>query len=494
MATSQFNIKTAEQYRDDFLRSVKNALITQSGIENPNVSYGTDHYIYGTAIGKIAELAGLNILAAADAQMADTATGEDLYRIGRIYNLSLKPAGTSVGSIVLRSSQDALGITSGQQLIDPQGLRYQVNIGGIFDNGDSIKIVSIDTGTGTNLAAGTVLRWVSPPAFVSPTALVATGGLTGGVDAETDEGLRTRILNRIRYPIGGGNWVQFADIAEKSSVSVQKAFVFPAFNGPSTVQVCVVRNVTATNKDRDVDTTIISTDINPALQAEVFEGIELLTTTPTNIPTNVSIGLSLPAATSATPAGPGGGWLDGEPFPVYDADGYAQVYSVTSTTVFTVYSDVAPQAGVSRFVFVNPDNFKIYHTKVLSYVAGPVSNTYTVTVDTPCIGIAVGTWVFPDALNADTYIAALLEIFAQLGPGQITNLASLLPFAYRRPYVSDSFPSDIGPSILKFIVNAGDEIQDVQYLYRSGTSPAIPSSVMDGPNILVPQLIGFYPI
>jgi len=490
---SDFITKTAEQYRNDFLNFVRAGLITRLGIQNPNVSFGTDHYLIGEAIGQIAYNAAQNGVAKADQQMVDTAIGEDLYRIGRIYNLSLRPAGPSTGALVLSSSLSPLGITSGQQLIDAQGLRYQVNIGGSFSNGGEIKIISIDTGSGTNISEGTVLRWVSPPAFVNPTALVSVGGLTGGVDAEDDEGLRDRILSRIRYPIGGGNWAQFADAAEKSSTSVQKAFVFPAYNGPSTVQVCVVRKPTATNKNRNVDSLIVSNTVKPAVQAIVFEGINIAVTTPTNQATDVSIGLSLPASPSASIPGPGGGWLDGSPWPTYSSLGYAEIYSVTTTTEFVVYADQEPLDGVSRFVFVNPSTFKITHSKVISH--GDLGgNKWFVRVDTPCVGITVGCWLFPDAVNIDTYIEALLNIFVELGPGQISDFAGTLPTSYRRPYVSDSFPSDIGPSVLKFLVKTSEEILDVQYLYVSDTTPNLPADVDNGPAILVPQLIGFYPL
>ena len=485
-----FQHKTSDQYRDDFLRSVSNGLQLIAGIQNPNVSYGTDHYIIGTAIGKLAELASYNAIVAADAQMADTAVGEDLYRIAKIYDLALKPAGGSAGSLVLTSSNTA-AVSSGQQLIDPTGLRYQVAVGGSYADSDQILITSIDTGSGTNIAAGTSLRWVSPPAFVAPTALVATGGMTGGVDAEDDEGLRARLLERLRNPAGGGNWSQFAKAAESSSTAVQKAFVYPAYNGPSTVMVAVVTAPTKTNKNRNVNSLIVNGTVKPAVQSIVFEGVEIMVTTVQNQTTDVAIGLALPASASTSPPGPGGGWLDGTPWP--DSTPNSAVYAMTDNQHLTVYSISAPLAGVSRFIYID-SNWNIYHRKVVSYVPGPLSNLWTITVDSPCPGIQVGDWISPDAVNMDTYVAGLLNVFGKLGPGEITTNASLLPYAYRRPYTSTDWRSDIGPSILKFISNLGAEILDVRYLVASSTSPSIPTLVTDGPKILVPRHVGFYAI
>lgn len=489
MAT-KFKTKTAAQFRDDFLRSVRNGLITVVGIPNPNVSFGTDHYIIAEAIGKIAELASFNAITAADAQMADTATGEDLIRIGTIYGLSLKPAGSSAGNIILDSTQ-TVGIVNGQQLIDPNGLRYQISVGGIYADDSSVPLSSIDIGSGTNLAAGTVLRWVSPPAFVGPTALVATGGLIGGVDAESEENFRARILNRLRHPIGGGNWPQFAALAENSSTAVQKAYVYPAFNGPSTVQTCVISAPTDTNKNRDVNALIVTGTVTPAVVAGVFEGIEVTITTCVNIDADVSIGLTIPDSTSASPPGPGGGWLDGTPWPtpVDTTTNGANITAVTNSTTFTVNSAVAPTDNISQFIFIT-DDWQIIHSKVLFHTG---SGPYNVTVETPCTGIAVGDWIFPDAVKMETYVNGLLQVFGNLGPGEITDIEGLLPHAFRRPRPTESNPSDIGPSILKFISNLGDEVLDVRYLYTPIISPPLPSNVFNGPNILVPKRIAFYP-
>ena len=497
--STKFKYKTSDDYREDFLRSISNALQTIAGISNPNVSYGTDHYIIGDAIGKIAELAAYNGIVAADAQMADTATGVDLYRIASVYGLSLRPAGGSAGYLVL-SASNAVGLISGLQLIDPSGLKYQVSVGGTYNPGDSVPITSIDTGTAVNVAAGVILRWVSPPAYVDPKSPVGVGGLTGGANAESDEGLRDRLLSVLRSPPGGGNWAQLASSAETSSSSVQKAFVYPAYNGPSTVLVAVAGVPSSTNKNRNVNSLVVSGTIKPAIQSIIFEGVELRTTTVQNYPASVSIGLSLPSAKTASPPGPGGGWLDGNPFPYSTANApniTSAVYSVASTTSFKVFSDLAPSAGVSHIVYVD-SNWNTYHAKVLSYNPSPTVvggfNVWDIVVDTPLIGITTGSWIFPDALNMNSYISSLLSVFASLGPGQLTTNSNLLPYAYRRPYVADSWSTDLDTSVLKFLLNIGDEVRYVNYLYKSVNSPPTPSDVTQGPYILVPSQIAFYPI
>jgi hypothetical protein len=253
--------------------------------------------------------------------------------------LSYRNAGPSTGSIVLASTiTTKVGIPSGAQLIDANGLTYQVLVGGQFLNGATIDIESVDTGESTNLDAGAVLRWTAPPEFVQPTALVGSGGLTGGVDKETEEGLRGRLLDRYRNPPNGVNSAALNIAVEASSSAVQKCFAFPACNGPSTVHLAAVGAPSATNKSRIVNPIVMSTKVVPGGVGAVPEYAECVVTTVQDYPTNVSIGLSLPSSKTASPAGPGGGWLDGNPFPVLASPGYVEVLDVILSTNIQVAS------------------------------------------------------------------------------------------------------------------------------------------------------------
>lgn len=487
----EITVKTAEDIRDDYLRTIKEGLIN-IGIANPNVSEGTLDYVRGTAIGQFGALLYQNISLKADAQMADTAQEEDLIRIANIYNLGLRSAGPSSGNLLLDASiSSAIVIPTGSQLIDDKGLSYEVTIGGSYSDGEEIPITAIDTGAATNLAAGKTLRWVSPPPFVSATATVAEGGLTGGVDQETYEGLRTRVLEKIRNPPGGGNWSQLNQAAEDSTVAVQKSFAFPACNGPATVHIAVVSAPTEFDKSRDVNGLVLSSKVTPAIQAVVPEYFELLVTTVENQYTDVAIGISIPSATTASPPGTGGGWLDANPWPVYTSVNYSQVTAVTSSTQFTVTANVAPIVGTSQICWVSPLDWKLYRGTVLSYTGSNPS--YTITIDTAFTGITTGCFIFPDAELMQDYVDTLLEAFANLGPGQKTNLSGVLPRAYRRPLTTESWPSDLNDQVLRRLTDNNDTILSASYNYRSSSSPSLPALITDDPYILVPRNLGFYP-
>jgi uncharacterized phage protein gp47/JayE len=499
MATtiSALSIKSIEKIRDDYLRTYRNALIRR-GIPNPDVSEGTEIYGRATALAQQIYIASANVPIAADAQMPDTAQADDLARIAKLYDLFLRPAGPSAGALVLSATvSSAIGIVQGAQLIDSAGQSYEIATGGQYSSGKPIPIASLATGAGTNLPAGSVLRWVAPPAFVTATALVATGGLTGGVDPETYEGLRARLLERLKSPPNGVNWPSATKAAEDASTAVQKAFAFPAANGPSTMHVAVVRSATSTNKNRDVDALVLANTITPAVLAAFPEFVEVVVTTVQNSPVSISLGLALPTSDQASPPGPGGGWTDADPFPVYASLGYTGATSVTTSTRFTVLSDVAPIAG-SQVCWVSTDDWQLRTAKVVSV---PVASapSYTIIIDTPFVSgngvvIAPGDFIFPNAERMAAYVEAALDGFNQMGPYEKTSAAGLLPRALRRPVATSSWPSTLKRPFLRNLTDAGDEVFDVQYLYQSAVTPSLPSSISQGPFIFTPAQIGFYPI
>lgn len=492
----QLKIKSVEEIRDDYLRTYRNGLIKR-GIADPNVSEGTEAYTKATALAQQVYVASANVPLAANAQMADSALGDDLSRVAAIYKLALRPPGPSAGPLVLAASvTSSIAIPGGAGLIDPSGLAYTVVTGGSYAAGQSIPIASTDTGAATNLTAGTVLRWVSPPPYVNTTALVGIGGLTGGIDAEDIEGLRARVLERLQNPPNGTNWASIVAATEGASTAVQKAFAFPACNGPSTVHVCAARAPTATNKNRDIDGTVLAGTIVPAVGAAFPEFVDVLVTGAQNYPVSLAIGLSLPLSTKAVPAGSGGGWVDAQPWPFVASLGYANAVFIDYSTAFTVASDL-PAAVGSTICWLSTDDWQLRTAKVVTCSSG--GSPYYITIDTAFVSnngvlIAAGDFVFPYAENMATYVKAVLDGFAKLGPGEKTASSSLLPRAYRRPLVSQAWPASLQRQFLRGLTDSGEEVADVDYLYRSITTPPLPALITAGPFILVPSQVGLYPL
>lgn len=499
-AIRSFVVKTRDEIRDDILRVKRSALIAR-GVPSPNVSPKSDAYGEAEAIANELVVVESNAVVASDDLMPDTATGPGLDRWLSSVGLSRRPAAGSVGGIVFDATAASL-VSLGQQLLDGAGLTYEVTVGGTYSDGDIIPTAAIDTGAATNHDEGDALRWVgTPPAYAAPTALVAAGGLTGGTETEDDETARSRLLGRMQNPPAAGNWQQCVEFAEAASPAVQKGFWYPAAQGPSSTHGAVVGYATAANKNRDVAAVTMSSVVVPYVIGLLAEHADATVTTVTNVPTDVSIGLSLPAAPTASPPGPGGGWLDASPWPSVDGSYlYGQLdlttYPPASTTQFTVIARVPPTAGVSHVCWVDQATWTLWRTRVVSYTT-PAANHYTVTVDTPLPGITAATgthFIFPDAANMQAYVDAALAAFANMGPGEKTSNPTALVRAFRHPVPQLGWPYSLDATQLRRISDAGEEVLSASWVYRSTTTPPVPGTITDPPGILVPRAIGVYPL
>jgi uncharacterized phage protein gp47/JayE len=489
VAIKSLTVKDNKTVHDDFLRTIKNGY-TARGLSQVDVSPGSDFDLEATAVANETSAIYAFAQVAADKQMPDTATGSDLARVMNIYGLAPNPAIGSVGFIVFSSSASSL-IAVNQQLTDSVGLRYQVTVGGTYANGQNIPVGAIDTGSQTNHLAGDTLKWAgTAPAYSSPNALVATGGLIGGADVETDDSSRARLLARLQTPPAAGNWQQFFTFAQQSSLLVQAAGIYPAVNGPSTVHVAVFRYAStvaqATARNRDVDSVTLTNTVNPFIIGSAAEFAEVVVTTVTNQPTDVAIGLTLPSSPQASPSGPGGGWLDGTPWPALNGGVTPiSVTAVTSTTQITVNAPGnPPTASYSRIAFLDP----------ITAVSG-TAGAYVLTLDTAWPNIAVGNYIFPQSVNQQNYVNALLNAFANMGPGEkVAPGSPILTRGFRHPLPTLAWPYSLGGAQLRAIENSGNEVQVTAYLSRSSTTPTVPANVTLAPSILVPRNLAFYQI
>lgn len=493
-----FTTKTVAETRDDILRSYRSRL-ARLGI-NVSVAPDTEIYQRAEAFARQVAVASANTSIKADEMMPDTATGEEsggnLDRWGASFRMQRRPETGSAGLVVF-DAVSASAVVLGAQLVDGAGQFFEVTVGSSYADGAYIPIQALSTGKLTNLAAGTVLRWVVPPGTASESVVVGASGLTGGATAETDEAYRSRILNRLGHPPASGNWAHVALLAEESNPLVQKAFVYPALQGPGTVHFAVTGAPTETSKTRDVSSVVVTSLVQPYVEGLYPEHAYFVGTSVTNQPVDVAFGLALPSSPLASPPGPGGGWFDASPWPTLSSysSGGADVTAKTSDTAITVNAQRAPIAGVSRVAFLNYTTWELHTATVLS-TAG--SGPYVVTLDSPLVGIAVGDWVFPDCANLQAYIDAMIDeetgAFAAMGPGEKTASSPILSArGFRHPTPSLEWPYSLGPVQLRKLSDTGSEVLDTSYLYRSAITPTVPGAVTGNPSIFVPQKIAFYP-
>lgn len=337
--------KTQPQIRDDILRTLANHLrfvYSQTGgaqgSPNPNVGPNSDYYGIATGVANEICVGLSNGIINTDNQMPDTSGGSFLDRWLALFGLSRAGATQSSGVItpVYSLTQGYTLVPSGAVLIDSVGLRYQVTAGGQYGPGNpaagqpanlQIPVQSIDTGSGVDHANGDQLQWVTFVAFVGPNASVGTtggeDGLSGGNNSEVgnDEPPRSRLFARLQNPPAGGNWADVIRWITQSSPDVQAGFCYPALLGPATVFGVAVgaaqtdAPLTSSSKNRNLPAVLISGTVAPYVQSQYPARAAVIVAGVANQPVDLALLLSLPAAPTAQPSGPGNGWLDATPWP-----------------------------------------------------------------------------------------------------------------------------------------------------------------------------------
>jgi hypothetical protein len=145
---------------------------------------------------------------------------------------------------------------------------------------------------------------------------------------------------------------------------------------------------------------------------------------------------------------------------------------------------------VSHIAWINPSTWQLNTATVLT-VSG-TSGAYVITIDTPWPGIANGSVVFPQSVQQANYLAAILQAFGNLGPGEWTTNATTLVRAFRHPLPGLAWPYSLDANFLRVMENAGPEVLNAQFLYRSATTPTVPANVTTPPNVLTPRQLGWY--
>jgi hypothetical protein len=167
--------------------------------------------------------------------LALTATGDDLDRIGENYGVFRKAAVANV-SIINQPATNGTSIpVSLDYVSDASNLRY-INdatvIAGV--SGADLTVTCEIAGSDGNLTSGDTLTIGRQIAGITSTTATFVSTVTEGVDRETDEAYRRRVLTEIRTVGGGGNAADYRTWAEEVT-SVFRAFPFSgAPVGPTT--------------------------------------------------------------------------------------------------------------------------------------------------------------------------------------------------------------------------------------------------------------------
>ena len=156
-----------------------------------------------------------------------------------------KGAVASTGGVGDPTGVTATIFPAGSLLSDSTG-QVQVQLNAAFQVGvstpGSSSYTAVTKGAISNLPAGSVLTFLSPPAGGNPTVTL-TVALSGGADLETDAELLVRLLFRLQNPPKGGTaadykfWAENAFDTSGGRINIARGYVFPLRGGLGTVDV-----------------------------------------------------------------------------------------------------------------------------------------------------------------------------------------------------------------------------------------------------------------
>jgi uncharacterized phage protein gp47/JayE len=133
----------------------------------------------------------------------DTATDE-LARHASVWGVARRPAAAAVGSVTV-SGAEGLAVPAGLEMSLGAVRLVTLAESTITGGTATLPVQASVAGAAGNLAAGTTLALVAPLAGLSAQAgVVAAPGLSGGVDEESLDAWRTRLLARIRAGVPYG--------------------------------------------------------------------------------------------------------------------------------------------------------------------------------------------------------------------------------------------------------------------------------------------------
>lgn len=280
---ADFQIPTPEEIRDQWF--------SEAQAQFPDTDPRLEKSLIGT-IGKALSLAihGLYIYLFFISKQIFSSTAEDEYLDlhGEQIGLDRLQATTSAGNVNITGSNGSI-VPIGTQLTAGDENIYTATAQATISGGVAVlPVESVSFGASTNQDVGVQLTFISPPVGINSVATVASGGLTGGADTETDENYRKRIRYRRQNPIQCGtssDYIQWA----KEVTQVTRSFVFPNELGAGTV---VVRFMTDGATVNGIPTPQKVTEVYDYISSKMPVNVILSVFAPTAVPTNVSVKVS----------------------------------------------------------------------------------------------------------------------------------------------------------------------------------------------------------
>lgn len=138
-------------------------------------------------------------------------------------------------------------LQAGTLLQSTQGVLFETDAELILTGSTgTVGVTAQVAGSSSNLAEGSKLTLLSPVTGIQVTLTVGAGGLSGGADRQDIDGLRARVLERLRKPPMGGSLSDYARWAKEAHPSVTRVWVTEHEQGAGSVTVRVACDNEAT--------------------------------------------------------------------------------------------------------------------------------------------------------------------------------------------------------------------------------------------------------
>lgn len=168
-----------------------------------------------------------------------TCTGSALDDFGQIWKVFRTPSKYAVHTVHFTGTLN-VQIPSGSILHDAGGQQFVTTTLAVIGTTSSvIQIRAVVAGSQANLSSGTKLSL--PVATAGVTSIILSSTNNKGVNTETDESYRKRLLSRISQPPAGGNSNDYRNWMLSQS-GITDAFVRPLARGPGTVDCLFLKN------------------------------------------------------------------------------------------------------------------------------------------------------------------------------------------------------------------------------------------------------------
>lgn len=220
----------ADRIEGDFLSKVEgvSAILRRAIVKvMARVQAGAAHMMHG-------HLAYLG-----DQLFPDKSDDDFLKRQASLFGISLDPPIAWKGTAGITGTNGST-VPAGSVLRNPGGFEYTVDADVTISGGvGTLALTAVVAGADSQMAVSDTAALESPISGVNATATVASITVNG-VDQETIDGLRSRLLDRMSDPPTGGNVADFKAWVRKV-YSNARAWVTPDGGGPGTVWVRFIR-------------------------------------------------------------------------------------------------------------------------------------------------------------------------------------------------------------------------------------------------------------